>query len=199
MPPFLRRGDWHPTRGTWVPTLLAIQFLTLGQAMLRGADYVRGPGYVAGLDWLTPPPLWVWGCIFCGFATLGLLGIVGHWGNIVGVGHAGVALAYLMVGVSVLEENRPDSIPRIAAGAAIFAGGAMLARYRAPEPGPFVAVRLTATCLLIAGGLGVIDGLGPGFRTATGLLVASAIHGVLGLAVLRIVRRQTIRAAKGPT
>jgi hypothetical protein len=192
---WLHRGTWHPTRGTWVPALLLIQFIGLAQALLRGADYVRSPrGDEAGLAALTPPPLWVWGLIFGAFAVTGLVGVAGHWGYVVAVGHCGVAAAYLCVGVALLEAAHLGSVWRVALGMLLFAFGAALVRVRPPESRRFAALRAACVLLLVAGTLGIVDGMGHGFRTATGQLAAAAIHAVLGLAVLRIVQRQKIRA-----
>jgi hypothetical protein len=192
---WLRRGDWHPTRGTWVGALLAIQLIGLGQALLRGADYVRTPGREPhDLNALTPPPLWVWGLAFCGFAVLGLIGIAGHWGYVVAAGHCGVAALYVCIGVALLEAAQVASLLRLSAGALVFCAGAALVWYRPPDRRTFAAARALCVALLIIGALGVIDGIGHGYRTATGQLAAAAIHGTLGLAILRTVQRQRIRA-----
>jgi hypothetical protein len=193
-PSWLRRGTWHPTRGTWIAPLLTIQLLGLGQALLRGADYVRSPGIVPELITLTPPPLWLWGMVLGASAVAGLVGIVGHWGTVVAVGHCGVALVYLCVGVALLNAEHVTSWPRAAAGLAVLVAGAVVARIRPADPTRFVLTRLAAVGLLVAGTLGVIDGMGTGYRHATGQLTGAAIHGVLGLSILRIVQRQRIRA-----
>jgi hypothetical protein len=192
---WLRRGTWHPTRGTWVPTLLAVQIVFLGQALLRGADYVRTTDYtppdLASL--VTYVPLWVWGFAFAGMAALALAGIAGHWGAAVAVGHMGVAVTYLCVGAALLQAHHTESWPRVISGMAVFAVGAVVAHQRPDDPRAFLVLRMVAVAFLIAGTLGVIDGMGRGFRTATGQLAGAVIHGILGLAVLRIVTRQRIR------
>ena len=195
----LRRGTWHPTRGTWVPTLLAVQLVLLGQALLRGADYVRTTD-LTPLDLrslVTYVPLWIWGLVFGGMAVLALAGIAGHWGYAVAVGHMGVAVAYLCVGAALLQAHHVQSWPRVVFGVAVCAVGLLLARNRPDDQRVFLVVRLIAVAFLLAGTLGIIDGMGRGFRTATGQLAGAAVHGVLGLAVLRVVTRQRIRQRLG--
>jgi hypothetical protein len=192
----LRRGTWHPTRGTWNPTLLAVQIILLGQALLRGADYVRAPtgSEPRELAALIPPPLQFWGLLFGVMAVTGLVGIAGHWGYVVAVGHSGVAVAYLCVGVALLEADRVEAWWRVALGVGLVAFGAALIRVRPPDPRRFAAVRTLCVLLLIAGVLGIVDGMGHGFRGATGQLAGACVHATIGLGVLRTVQRQRIRA-----
>jgi len=192
----LRRGTWHPTRGTWVPTLLAVQIVFLGQALLRGADYVRTPpGAVPReLTALVPPPMWAWGLLFGAAAVAGLIGIAGHWGYVVAVGHCGVAIAYLCVGIALLDAAHVTEWWRVILGLLLFGFGAALIRVRPPDRARFATARTLCVVLLIAGVLGIVDGLGHDFRTATGQLAGAAIHGTLGVAILRTVQRQKIRA-----
>jgi hypothetical protein len=193
---WLRRGAWHPTRGTWSPTLLAVQVVLLGQALLRGADYVRSPPGIEPPDLaaLIPPPLPFWGLLFGLFAVTGLVGIAGHWGYVVAVGHCGVAVAYLCVGAALLEVTAIESAWRVALGVGLATFGVALIRLRPPDRRRFAAVRALCVLLLIAGTLGVVDGMGHGFRTATGQLAGATVHAIIGMSILRTVQRQRIRA-----
>lgn len=192
----LRRGTWHPTRGTWSPTLLAVQIVLLGQALLRGADYVRSPPGLEPpeLAALIPPPLQFWGLLFGLFAVTGLVGIAGHWGYVVAVGHCGVAVAYLCVAVALLDATHIEAWWRVALGVGLATFGAALIRLRPPSPRRFAAARALCVLLLIAGTLGVVDGMGHGFRGATGQLAATTVHALIGMSILRTVQRQRIRA-----
>jgi hypothetical protein len=193
---WLRRGTWHPTRGTWNPTLLAVQIVLLGQTLLRGADYFRSPPGFEPVDLsaLIPPSLQVWGALFGLFAVLGLCGIAGHFGYVVALGHCGAAVVYLCVGVALLEATDVDSWVRVAFGAGLTAFGAALVRVRPDDRRAFAAVRALCVLLLIAGTLGVVDGMGHGFRGATGQLAAATVHAIIGMSILRTVQRQRIRA-----
>jgi hypothetical protein len=193
---WLRRGTWHPTRGTWAAPLLAVQLVLLGQALLRGADYIRLPGGRVPPDLLllVPPPMWAWGLLFGISAVAGLVGIAGHWGYLVAVGHCGVAVAYSCVGIALLDAADIDQAWRVVLGAILAAFGAALARLRPPSPRRFAAVRALCVALLVAGVLGIVDGMGHDFRTASGQIAAACVHGILGVSILRTVQRQKIRA-----
>jgi hypothetical protein len=113
---------------------------------------------------------------------------------VVAAGHCGLSASYLCVGVALVQTAHVDSVWRIALGAMLFAFGAALVRVRPPDPRRFAALRAACVLLLIAGTLGVVDGLGHGFRGATGQFAAAAIHGTIGLTILSTVQRQKIRA-----
>jgi hypothetical protein len=87
IPRWLWRGNWNPEQVSGA--VLVVQLGALAGCLIRGLDYMRqnrDTTYVLSRV-QDSAPLPVWGGVFIFAAALVIVGMAGHWGNLVGIGH----------------------------------------------------------------------------------------------------------------
>lgn len=189
----------------WVPggfppwVSLAVTLALMSMMMVRGMDYATGeaPDTARRLGAVeNAAPLWLWGALFAGAATIGFASTAWRWWAGVIVAHALGAGLYAAVGVGLVIDvlargERPDASPwwvfaiPVIALATIVVGGWRERREQHSTP-----VIIAATAAIVIGLETMqLDGL----RNAGILLGVAALHGVLAVGTAQVSTQARIR------
>ncbi|WP_165164904.1 hypothetical protein [Corynebacterium qintianiae] len=188
---------WVP--GGFPPPITLTVKLTLMVIMLvRGMDYATGEAAstarrLGAVE--SAAPLWLWGALFAGAATVGFASMAWRWWSGVVAAHALGAALYAAVGVGLVIDvvsrgERPDhspwwvfTIPIIALVATLVGG------WRERRKRHSIPVIIAAT-VAIAIGLATmqLDGL----RNATVLFGVAALHAALTIGTAQVAARARI-------
>jgi hypothetical protein len=178
-------GDWIP--GTHNLALAVIQILSVGQAGLRGVDYIQSRAHtpsspsVRSVEQISALPLW--GALFLASAAVLIVAIAGGWIVGIFVGHAMLASTYIVLGCALFAGVVNRDVLSAFLGSAVLCGGLWLAveRWQGHDCLRFA---LALSCVF-GGGWWASTGLGLDFRSATGVITAGLLQVALlvGLAV----------------
>lgn len=188
----------------WVPggfppwVALAVKLALMVIMMVRGLDYATGEATdtarrLGAVE--SAAPLWLWGALFAGAATVGFSSMAWRWWSGVIIAHALGAALYAAVGVGLVIDvvargERPDAspwwvfaIPAVALATTIVGG------WRERRKRHSIPVIIAAT-VAIAIGLATIqlDGL----RNATILFGVAALHTIFAVGTAQVAARARI-------
>lgn len=98
----IRRGTWQPDQTDGA--LLVAQVAVLAGSVVRGADYLRQDDDAASVlsRVQDSAPLIVWGVVLVVAGAGGLIGLAGHWGRVIAVGHLLATAAYASISYGLL-------------------------------------------------------------------------------------------------
>lgn len=180
------------------PITLTVKLTLMVIMMVRGLDYATGEATdtarrLGAVE--SAAPLWLWGALFAGAATIGFASTAWRWWTGVIVAHALGAALYAAVGVGLVIDvvargERPDAspwwvfaIPAVALATTIVGG------WRERRKRHSIPVIIAAT-VAIAIGLATIqlDGL----RNATVLFGVAALHAALTIGTAQVAARARI-------
>lgn len=188
-----RLGNWRP--GEHNLALATIQIVAVGQAGLRGMDYMQtrpGPVSPALRSVESAGALPFWGALFLFGAGLLMVALSGGWVAPIFVGHAVLSAAYLVLGGALLAEVPVSNLTLAVGGALAFALGLWLVLCRWQRRN-WLRFWLSLG-LVFAGGWYASDGLGFNFRTATGVISAGVLQIALLVGIAVYVYRDRERA-----
>ena len=100
-----RRGIWRPEQVGGA--VLVIQLGILFACLTRGLDYLRRDNDLTSVlsRVQDSAPLPAWGTLFIGAAVIAVIGMIGRWGTLVGVGHFIAGIAYGGIAFGLLLET----------------------------------------------------------------------------------------------
>ena len=195
---------WVPGAfGPWVA--LATKLTLMVIMMVRGLDYATGeaPDTARRLGAVeSAAPLWLWGALFAGAATVGFSSMAWRWWSGVVAAHAVGAALYAAVGVGLVIDvvsrgERPDHSPWwMFVIPVVVLAGTIVGGWRERRKGHSIPV-IAAAALAIAFGLTTMqyDGL----RNATILFGVAALHAILAVGTAQVAARARICRDKALT